>query len=74
MYSKQELSVSIEISDREKAIFILRANHSQTKSLVPPTRFQNPNPDPDPQTLTLHLTLHLTLTNIVGVTRDLVGE
>ena len=38
-----------------------------TKSLVPPTRFQNPNPDPRT------ITLHLTLTNIVGI-RDLVEE
>ena len=50
----------------------MRANYSPTKSLIPPARFQNPNPNPDPRTLTLHLTL--TLTNVVGGTRDLVGE
>ena len=48
--------------------FLMRANYSPIKSLVPPTRFQNP----DPRTLTLHLTL--TLTNVEGGTRDLVGE
>ena len=48
----------------------MRANNSPTKSLVPPTRFQNSNPNPDPRTLTLHLTL----THTVGGTRDLVGE
>ena len=46
------------------------ANYPPTKSLIPPTRFQNLDPNPDPRTLTLHLTL----TNIVGGTGDLVGE
>ena len=47
-----------------------RANYSLTKSLVSPTRFQNPNPNSDPRTLTLHRIL----TNIVEGTGDLVGE
>ena len=58
------------ITHRNFFSFPLCANYSPTKSLVPPTRFQNLNPNPDPWTLTLHLTL----TNIVGGTRDLVGE
>ena len=52
---------------------IMRDNYTPsppTKSLVPPTRFQDPNPNPDRRTLTLHLTL--TLTNIVRGTRDLL--
>ena len=66
------------LSTKEKELFqqyfiphlVMRANYFVTKSLVPPTRFQNPIRNPDPRTLTLHLTL----TNIVGGTRDLVGE
>ena len=42
----------------------MRANYSPTKSLVPPTRFQNPDPNPDSRTLTPYLT------HLVGETKD----
>ena len=48
--------------------YVLRANYSPTKSLVPPTRFQNPNPNlnPNPESWTLTLPNPNTLTQHSG--------
>ena len=40
--------MAFKVRQNELKAFCMRAYYSPIKSLVPPTRFQNPNPNPNP--------------------------